>query len=129
MGVLIRVLQVGILIFFYLIGNAITKYLHLPIPGSIVGLILLFLLLQFKVVKLEWVELGATFLLSELLLFFVPSAVGIIQYEKILSVYGIKLVLVIVLSTIAVMACTGLSSELFSKLRKDVSSDSDSRNN
>jgi holin-like protein len=125
MSVLKRILQVGILIILYLIGNEITKSLHLPIPGSIVGLILLFCLLQFKVVKLEWVELGAMFLLSELLLFFVPSAVGIVQYEKILSLYGVKLVLVIVLSTIAVMACTGLASELFSKLRKDGNRDSD----
>jgi holin-like protein len=126
MSALKRIIQVGILIILYLIGNEITKYFHLPIPGSIIGLILLFCLLQFKIVKLEWIELGATFLLSELLLFFVPSAVGIIQYEKILSLYGIKLVLVIVLSTIAVMTCTGLSSDFFSKLRKDAKHDSHS---
>lgn len=49
----------------------LSTYLHLP--GSVLGLLLLFLLLQVKIVKVEWVELGAALLLAQLLLFsFLP---------------------------------------------------------
>ncbi|MBO2536248.1 MULTISPECIES: CidA/LrgA family protein [Rummeliibacillus] len=106
------------IIFLYgilLLGDGIAKVSHLPIPGSIIGLVLLFLALQFHIVKLEWVNLGAGLLTSELLLFFVPSAVGVVQYDQIVGIIGIKLVTVIVLSTIVVMACTGLVADFVQK--------------
>ena len=40
------------------IGNMITEVLHLPLPGTLVGMILLFVLLLTGVVKLEWFEQG-----------------------------------------------------------------------
>lgn len=41
----------------------------IPIPASMIGLIVLFITLKLKIVKIEWVEKGATWLLAELLLF------------------------------------------------------------
>jgi holin-like protein len=76
-----------------------------------IGLILLFIALQLKIVKMEWVEKGAAWLLAELLLFFVPSAVGIINYNEILNIKGIETVILIAVSTFIVMGATGFTAE------------------
>jgi holin-like protein len=115
---LIMFLQICFLCVFQVIGTFFSAMFRLPIPGSIVGLVLLFLLLQLKIVKVSWVDIGANWLLAEMVLFFVPSAVGVIQYKKILEFQGIKIMLVIVLSTIFVMAFTGLSAEILARRKK-----------
>lgn len=109
--------QVGLLCLLSWVGNEISARLHAPIPGSIVGLVLLFLLLKSGIIRMEWVEAGANFMLAELLLFFIPSTVGIIQYQNLAS-QAPMIVLVIGLSTFAVMAVTGVTAELVAKMRR-----------
>ncbi|MBO8686494.1 CidA/LrgA family protein [Staphylococcus aureus] len=62
-------LQLGIIIVITYIGTEIQKIFHLPLAGSIVGLFLFYLLLQFKIVPLTWVEDGANFLLKTMVFF------------------------------------------------------------
>ena len=112
------ILQVGYLYIILFVGNGISSLLHIPIPGSIIGLGLLFLLLQFKILKLEWIELGAALLLSELLLFFIPSAIGVMDYDALFGVQGMKVIAVIVGSGIVVMLATGYMSEWFGHRKK-----------
>jgi len=100
---------------FLLIGIWLSAALHIQIPGSIIGLLLLFICLKAHIIKLAWVDAGASFLTGELLLFFVPAAVGVIQYDEIFGIIGIKLIVVIVLGTIVVMASTGVVAERFAK--------------
>ncbi|MFD0049711.1 CidA/LrgA family protein [Actinomycetes bacterium NPDC127524] len=116
---LCKVPQIIFISLFQAAGEILSGVLKLPIPRSIVGLLLLFLFLQFKWIKIEWVELGASLLITEMMLFFIPSAAGIIQYKSILGIQGIKIMLVIALSTLLVMIFTGGTAELLSKLRKD----------
>jgi holin-like protein len=92
--------------------------LSIPIPGSMFGLILLFLALCLNLVKLEWVEKGGNWLLAELLLFFIPSAVGIVNYDDILSLQGVEIVLLISISTIIVMGMTALIAERITGKRR-----------
>lgn len=118
----IKILLQIILIYGYLlVGEASVALFNLPLPGSIVGLALLFISLYFKWIKLAWVDAGAKFLTAELLLFFIPSAVGIVNYQSIISLVGVKLILVIFASTILVMAATGLVADFFG--RKKVGAD------
>lgn len=112
------ILQIGYLYIILFVGNSISSLLHMPIPGSILGLGLLFLLLQFKIVKLEWIELGAGLLLSELLLFFIPSAIGVIDYNTLFGVQGMKVIAVIAGSGIVVMLATGYIAEWFGHKKK-----------
>ncbi|MGX9134098.1 CidA/LrgA family protein [Rummeliibacillus sp. JY-2-4R] len=109
------IIQVIFLYGILLLGEGIAKVCHLPIPGSIIGLVLLFVALKLHIIKLEWVDLGAGILTSELLLFFVPSAVGVVQYDQMVGVIGVKLIAVIVLSTVVVMACTGIVADAVQK--------------
>jgi holin-like protein len=105
------VLQVLFIHVFLFLGAALKEVIPLPIPASMFGLILLFLALYFKFVKLEWVEKGAKWLMAELLLFFVPSAVGIVNYDDILSLQGAEIVLLIGISTVIVLGMTALVAE------------------
>lgn len=111
MKILSIILQILFIHLFLLIGVGIKMMMSLPIPASMVGLLLLLAALSLKIVKLEWVEKGAAWLLAELLLFFVPSAVGIINYEEILNMKGIQTILLIGISTFIVMGVTGYTAE------------------
>ncbi|WP_335574568.1 CidA/LrgA family protein [Neobacillus vireti] len=108
------VLQVLFLHVFLFLGAALKEVIPLPIPASMFGLFLLFLALFFKMIKLEWVEKGANWLLAELLLFFIPSAVGIVNYDEILSLQGAEIVGLIGISTIIVMGMTAITAEKMS---------------
>lgn len=112
------VLQVAVLILFTLAMNALAQWLHLPIPGTILGIIVLFLLLKFNIVKLDWIEAGASWLLAELLLFFIPAAVGIMEYIPMLKNDGIRILIVILSSTVIVMVSSGLIATRISKRKE-----------
>ena len=116
LGVII--LQVLFLHVFLFLGAALKEVIPLPIPASMFGLFLLFLTLCLKIIKIEWVERGANWLLAELLLFFIPSAVGIVNYDEILSLQGAEIVGLIGISTIIVMGMTALTAEKISGRRR-----------
>ena len=78
MNIIRIIIQIAILYVFLLIGNVAHTYLHIPLPGSIIGLLLLFLALSQKIFSVKWIEQGASFLLAFLPLLFVPTLVGII---------------------------------------------------
>ncbi|KAB7673068.1 CidA/LrgA family holin-like protein [Bacillus sp. B1-b2] len=116
---LIIVGQILFLHLFWFIGIGIKEIFHVPLPSSMIGLLLLFILLLLHVVKLEWVEKGAAWLLAELLLFFIPSAVGIVNYDEIFNLKGIETILLIIISTFIVMGATGYIAEyIFNRSRK-----------
>lgn len=109
------VVQVAFLWGISIAADALANILHSPIPGSILGFVALFLLLKLKVIKLSWVEKGADFLLANLLLFFIPAAVGIVQYGHMVRVDGIRLVGLILISIVLVMGWTGWLAERLAK--------------
>ena len=97
----------------------VQTFLHLPIASGVLGFFMLLLLLQMKWLKLEQVEQGADLLLAELLLFFIPPVVGVIQYQQLLLVNGWKIFIVIMLSTAMVMMASVWIVRLF--LKEDIS--------
>lgn len=115
---LIAVLQIMALFVFAKLMNVLAAFLHLRIPGTILGILVIFLLLHFKIIQLKWIELGAVWLLGELLLFFIPSAVGVIDYGTLLSQSGTSIVLVVLLSTFVVMLSTGIMTQMIAKRKE-----------
>ncbi|MFD1953545.1 CidA/LrgA family protein [Paenibacillus thailandensis] len=108
-------LQIVFIVALSRIADFAVEALRLPVPGSILGIVLLFALLKLKVVKLSWIDLGAQWLLAEMLLFFVPSTVGIVNYESLIRSSGLSLAAIIVSSTVAVMLCAGYAAQLLSR--------------
>lgn len=109
------VLQVLLFSAIALLGDFLVKLAHVKLSGSIVGMILLFFLLKSGLLKLQWFDAGADWLHSRLVLFFVPSAVGISQYGTLLKSDGLFLLLTITASTVVVMVVTGLSAQFLNR--------------
>ncbi|MFP3393103.1 CidA/LrgA family protein [Brevibacillus sp. SIMBA_040] len=110
--------QVAFFIVVSIIMNALVSILGWKIPGSLLGMFVVFLLLQSKALRLEWIETGASWLLAELLLFFIPPSVGIISYQSLMLHEGIQIFLVIAFGTAFVMICSGLVAQSISKRKE-----------
>ncbi len=95
------------LLVFQSIGELISKGLSLPVPGPVVGMLLLFAGLFLPAVSTP-VAGAADFLLAHLSLLFVPVGVGVITHLAVLTHYGVQLLVVIVVSTWIGMAVTAL---------------------
>lgn len=109
---IIRIIaQVGLLYLFYLAGDYIQGLLHLPIPGSIVGLLLLFGLLLCKVVPVTWIEIGSNTILSYLPLFFIPATAGIVNHMDIFNGRGLLLILVLIVSSVLTIGAAAHASQ------------------
>ena len=93
-------------------GEALSHFLKLPVPGPVVGMVLLLLALRWQPVQ-DAVAPAAGFLLQHLSLLFVPVGVGVMTHLALLSTYGLQLVAVIVLSTWVGMAVTALVLRLW----------------
>jgi holin-like protein len=96
------------LIVLQLIGEVISRSCGLPIPGAVIGLILLYLLLWTRWVDPD--DLGATtgFLHQNLGLLFVPAGVGVIAYLPMIADEWAILLASILFSVVATLAVTGL---------------------
>lgn len=114
--------QIALLFLLSWIMNQLVALLHLKIPGSILGMVVVFILLQMKIIRIEWFDLGAKWLLADLLLFFIPSSVGIIQYTNVFANSGLPILVVVLLSTFVVMAVTGILAEVIMKRKKETHS-------
>ena len=97
----------ALLLLFQAAGELITHALALPFPGPVIGLVLLLPALRWAALR-EPIEAAAELLLAHLSLLFVPVGVGVITHLDLVSRYGLKLLVVIVLSTWIGMAVTAL---------------------
>lgn len=81
--------------------------LHIPIPGNVIGMVILLAALLSGIVKLEHVEKAANTLIKNLSLFFVPAGAGIMMYFNIISKFAAAIIIATFLSTFLVLLITG----------------------
>ncbi|AIF44824.1 CidA/LrgA family protein [Virgibacillus sp. SK37] len=105
------IIQIGLLSLLYLVGNWVQSVFNLVVPGSVIGMLLLFLLLTTGVFKISWIEAGATLIINNLAFFFIPVTVGVLEYYGVFAGKGFLLVGITLGSTILVMTCGGLISQ------------------
>ena len=103
--------QLALLIAIYLLGNQVARWTHLPIPGNVVGIILLYALLNLGLVRLEHVQDAADFLLRHLVFFFIPVAVDLMNWGGVFYRYGLMLALAIITSTVLTFLGTGFIAQ------------------
>ena len=97
----------ALLLLLQALGELLARGFSLPLPGPVLGLALLLLALRLPLLRAP-VAAAAEVLLTHLSLLFVPVGVGVITHLGLLSQYGLKLLVAIVLSTWIGMAVTAL---------------------
>ena len=98
--------QIGIIFTLCWASEIIEGLLPFPFPASVIGMILLFILLAFRVLKVEHIREKSDFLLSNMAFFFIPAGVSIINYFDVLKGNVGKLLLICFLTTILTFATT-----------------------
>ncbi len=88
-------------------GEGIARLTHAPLPGPVIGLLLLLAALRVEAVR-RTAAVAAETLLSHLSLLFVPVGVGVMTHLALISQYGLRMGVVIVLSTWVGLAVTAL---------------------
>jgi holin-like protein len=112
-------LGLAILLFFNLLGVVAHDYLFVPLPGNVLGLLLLLLALALKIVRLHWVEDAAGFLLKHMMLLFAPVIVGILALTNLVAANWLPLVATVVLSTMMTLLATAGVASLLSQSDHD----------
>ncbi|MDY0191201.1 MAG: CidA/LrgA family protein [Desulfuromonas sp.] len=97
------------------LGELLSQWLDLPLPGSVVGMALMLLGLRTGLIKLKWVSSSAKLLLDNMAMLFVPAGVGVMIYFDLIAQYWLPLSVATVISTLAVMATTGWSAKLLTR--------------
>lgn len=109
--------QIFLLWIIYYLCTRVTEIFHLPIPGSVLGMISLFALLYSGVVKEQWLTAVTNPLLKHLSFFFIPIAVELMDWGDLFIHYGYLLFLPLVISTIVALLTTGGIVQLLTRSR------------
>lgn len=113
--------QAFVFAFIMLLANLIVGILPFPMPASVMGLILLFIALCLKIVKLEQVESLGNSLTGLISFLFVPSGISVMNSLGIMGQYGVQIVLIIIIATIILLAITGWTATALLNLKKNQS--------
>lgn len=92
----------------YMLCDFFVKFVGLPFPGALLAMLILFLLLNFKIVSLEFVEGACKLLLAHMPLYFVPIMVGLVAYKKMLSESAAGIFGAVMISTVLTLAASGV---------------------
>ena len=112
--------QFGIILLISFVGEILEKWIPLPIPASIYGIILLFLCLKLNIIPHEAVHETGKFLIEIMPLMFIPAAVGLETWDVIAPAW-LEYVAVTVISTWVVMIVSGRVTQfVIRRKRKDV---------
>jgi holin-like protein len=104
-------LQLFVLFLINKAGFFLVKFTHLPIPGNVMGMIILFLLLCSGVIRLQWVDDVSSFLIKHLSFFFIPVSVGLMTLVPVFIKSGLPLLVVLIISTLAGIVVSGSLSQ------------------
>jgi holin-like protein len=110
--------QSGVLAAIWFVADFAARKLSLPVPGGVVGLVLLLALLLCGGVAPRWVKAGADWLLADMLLFFIPAAVAAVQYGGLFMEDGWRLALVVVGGTLMVMVAVAFAVDRAARLER-----------
>ena len=91
----------------YYLSVTLVKLFHIPLPGSVLGMIILFGLLSSGVIKEQWLTAVTTPLLKHLTFFFIPIAVELMQWGDLFKRIGYLLILPLVISLVVALVTTG----------------------
>lgn len=104
--------ELAIIVGILFVANTIQAVTNLPIPGTILGMIILLVALLSGVLKLEQIENVSQFFLDHLTFLFIPGGVGLIASLGLIKDQWLPILIVIILTTALVIAGTGFTVQL-----------------
>ena len=109
--------QFGIILLITFIGEIMHELIPIPVPAGIYGIVLLFTGLKTGIDLVSEVKDASKFLIQIMPLMFIPAAVGLIDTWEVLSPSWLQFVIVTVVTTVVVMAVSGLATQAVIRLR------------
>ena len=103
--------QMTIILSVTCVAEILKYFIPLPIPASIYGLVLMFLLLVTGLVKLPQVKETAEFLVEIMTIMFIPATVGLMENWDVLRPILVPLIVIIPVTTVLVMGITGRTAQ------------------
>lgn len=107
--------QFMIILLVSFVGELLKYVIPLPVPASIYGLVILFILLETGTLKLDAVKETSVFLIEIMPLMFIPAGVGLMESWGDLNSMLVEVVVIILVSTVLVMGVSGKVTELVLK--------------
>lgn len=107
--------SITVLLVCQLAGEVIARLAGLPIPGPVVGMLLLFIGLVIRRGVPENLEKTGTTLLSHLSLLFIPAGVGVMVHLKLIAGEWLPILVALVISTALTLAVTGLVMQILAR--------------
>lgn len=122
--------QLGIILAIWTVGELISSLFSsiITIPGTIMGMIILFLLLQFKILKEDAIKDVTDFLLNNMAIFFVPAGISLIQSLGLIKENVVVLILSATVATLVIMLVTGKTVDIMINKNNDKDEDDTNEN-
>ena len=98
--------------------ESIVHVLGLPLPGGVLGMVVVLALLWSGRLEIGWLRRGMSSLLDHMVLFFVPAMMGVLHHRELFGAMGLKILAVIVINALAVMMTTFVAVEIVLIRRK-----------
>lgn len=111
-------LQIGVVLLICLISEAVSLLLPFPFPGSVLAMIVLFILLVTGILKVDHIREKSDFMLKNMAFFFIPAGVGMIEYFDVLKECLLPFLVICVVSTVLTFAVTAGTVALVMKLQR-----------
>nr|WP_263327146.1 CidA/LrgA family protein [Neobacillus sp. Marseille-Q6967] len=112
------IFQLIINIGFLKLGSLVAAFLHVPLPGSVIGMILLFLSLLSGIIKLSWIERATSFQLKHITLLFIPPMVILFLSSSFQEIFHWYILIILIVSSICSLLGTAFFAEWHEKLKR-----------
>lgn len=111
--------EVFIIFGIYFIGEMVSVFLPIPLPGNLIGMLLLLILLSLRIVHLDQISTISDFLLGHLSFFFIPAGVGLLSVLSLIQHTWLAILILCLVTTFLTMGFSGKFVEIFMKRKGD----------
>lgn len=111
-------LQLFTILVILLLGKGIVTVFHIPLPGSIIGMILLFFFLLTGIMKVEWIEKVSSFQLKHLTLLFIPPIASLFLSPRFLEVLQWNIIVILLVSSVSCLIGTAFTVEWYERIKR-----------
>ncbi|MDD3016430.1 CidA/LrgA family protein [Lactococcus chungangensis] len=99
------------ILLFSIIGETLSTVLKLPVPGSIIGMVLLFFALKFRLIRLRQIYDAGQFMIENMTILFLPAGVGIMSHWDAISKYWWQIIVIVLLAIVVNIAVIGFVTQ------------------